>query len=114
MSEQELREEIAALRARIEQVDDWAAGVQQVLLNVLPSLLRGHPEAAKVHGLLQKADERYEQLKADPASADPASGQTAELYEPAKMLNRLLGIMGVWPDVDPQQAARHAVERHER
>lgn len=110
MSEQALRQEIAELRARIEAVDDWAAGVHKVLADVLPFLLRGHPEVEKVHQLLQQADQRYEELTAAPAGAE-GPGENAGLYEPAKMLNRLFGLLGVWPGVDPQQAARESVER---
>lgn len=110
MSEQALRQEIAELRARVEAVDDWAAGVHKVLVDVLPFLLRGHPEVEKVHQLLQRADLRYEELTGNPASAREP-GENAGLYESAKILNRLFGLLGVWPGVDPQQAARESVER---
>ena len=110
MSEQALRQEIVELRARIEAVDDWAAGVHRVLADVLPFLLRGHPEAAKVHQLLQQAERRYEELSAHPDQSE-GPGETADLYEPAKLLNRQLALQGVWPGVDPQQAARESVER---
>ncbi len=110
MSEQELRQEIAELRARIEATDNWAAGVHQVLVDVLPFLLRGHPEVEKVHQLLQRAEHRYEELKASPEKSEGA-GDVAGLYEPAKILNRQLALRGVWPGVDPQQAARESVER---
>lgn len=104
MSERALRQEIAELRARVEAVDDWAAGVHQVLVDVLPFLLRGHPEVEQVHQLLKKADLRYEELKDNPEKSEGA-GDVAGLYEPAKMLNRLFGVLGVWPGVEPQQAA---------
>lgn len=110
MSEQTLRQEIAELRARIEATDDWAAGVHRVLVDVLPFLLRGHPEAAKVHQLLLQAERRYEELKAHPEQSE-GPGETADLYEPSKLLNRQLALQGVWPGVDPQQAAREALDR---
>lgn len=106
MSEQALRQEIAELRVRIEQVDDWAAGVHQLLLDVLPHLLRGHPSVEKVRAALQRSDDRYEQL-----IADPAGEETPELYEPAKMMNRLFGTLGVWPGVDPLDSAQEAIDR---
>lgn len=110
MSEQALRQEIAELRAKVEAVDDWAAGVHRVLADVLPFLLRGHPEVEKVHQLLQQSDRRYEELSAPPETPQ-GSGDAAGLYEPGKMLNRLFAVLGVWPGVDPQQAAHESVER---
>ncbi|RLM23643.1 hypothetical protein BIY29_10090 [Brenneria alni] len=98
-SELELRREIAELRAKIEVVDDWATGMQRVLADVLPPLLRGHPQIAQIHQRLQAADRRYEVLQADPSAAEP--GVRAGLYEPGRVLYRLFGIYGVWSDVDP-------------
>jgi hypothetical protein len=109
MSEQ-LQQEVAELRARLEAADDWASGVHRVLLDVLPHLLRGHPEVAKVQHLLLHADQRYQELLANPASSEGA-GDTPGLYEPAKMLYRQLALLGVWPDVDPQAAAQQSLER---
>lgn len=110
MSEQALRQEIAELRAKIEAVDDWAAGVHRVLLDVLPHLLRGHPEVEKVHQAMLFSDQQYEALTANPASSE-GSGLTAGLYEPSKILNRMFAGLGVWPGVDAQQAARESIDR---
>ncbi|MCY1396646.1 hypothetical protein D9M71_116250 [compost metagenome] len=107
---QELEAQVAELRARIEEVDDWAAGVHRVLIDLLPLLLRGHPEVETAQQLLRLSDQRYEELLADPASST-GPGDTAELHEPGKMLYRLFGVLGVWPGVDPQGAARESIDR---
>ena len=110
MSEQALRQELAELRVKMDKVDDWAAGVQKVLLDVLPILLRGHPEVAKVQAVLKQADARYEELTANPLDGG-WPGENAGLYDPGKMLHRALGVLGVWPDVDPLEAAQAAIDR---
>ncbi|MEO1820070.1 hypothetical protein [Pseudomonas sp.] len=110
MSEQQLRQELADLRLKMDQVDDWAAGLQKVLLEVLPVLLRGHPEVAKVQAVLKAADIRYEELSENPLDAE-WPGESAGLYEPSKMLHRVMGTLGVWPDVDPLESAQAAIER---
>jgi hypothetical protein len=79
-----------------------------VLVDVLPFLLRGHPEADRVRQLLQHRDDHYAALLADPSSAE--DGECAAQYEAAKMLNRQLAVLGAWPDVDPVDAARQALE----
>lgn len=104
-----LRAEVARLRARIEEADDWAHGIQTVLALVLPALLRGHPEAGKVQALLQMEDDRYEELQKHPDRAEP--NETAAQHEAGKMLHRLLALGGVWPNVDHQQAVRESLRR---
>lgn len=100
-----LRREVAELRQQIDQVDDWANGIQQVLVSVLPFLLRGHPEAAKVGKLLRHYAERYEELLAHPERAEDRD-DTPEKKEAGKMLYWQLAVLGVWPGVDPASAAQ--------
>jgi hypothetical protein len=102
-----LRLEVAELRRQISATDDWANGIQQALVVVLPFLLRGHPEAGKVGDLLRKSSERYDELIAHPDKED-----AAELHEAGKMLYRQLAILGVWPGVDPAAAAQQTLDRY--
>lgn len=107
MSEEALRREIAELRQRIEEVDSWANGLHNALSAVLPFLLRGHPEAGKVAGLLRSASERYDLLSARPELAE--SPEELVGLEASKMLYRQLAILGVWPGVDPAEAAQRSL-----
>ena len=61
-----LRREVAELRRKIDATDDWANGIQHVLVAVLPFLLRGHPDAGKVESLLRHHSERFQALTAHP------------------------------------------------
>lgn len=96
MGKQTSRQEIAELRAKIEELDDWANGIHMALVDVLPFLLRGHPEAAKVEGLLKASAQRYEELLAHPERAEDAH-EKATLYESRKNLYRQLALLGAWP-----------------
>lgn len=109
---QKLQQEIAELKQRVEYTDDWAGGVQNVLMTVLPFLLRGHPEVEKVQGLLKSSCERYEELEQHPERAT-ADDLPLAAYEPAKMLYRVLSMHGVWPGIDPHEAAKESLERYQ-
>jgi hypothetical protein len=110
MSEQALRQEISALRTKVEEMEDWTNGIQESLIQLLPHLLRGHPEVAKVQSLLHASEQRYEELLMHPDRAEDAD-ETAGLYESRKMLYRLLGLLGVWPDVTSADAVQASLRR---
>lgn len=95
-----LRREIAQLREQIDAVDDWANGLHLVLVQVLPHLLRGHPEAGKVKQLLQASAQRYEELLVHPERAHEPD-EKAALLEASKMLYRQLELLNVWPAAQP-------------
>ncbi|MEC4750034.1 hypothetical protein [Methylomicrobium sp. Wu6] len=101
----DLQSQIDALRAELKTTDDWATGVFLVLEQILPFLLRGHPEIAKIQQSLKHSEERFEELSAHPERAED-SDETAEKYEAAKILYRQLALLGVWPNSDPGKAAR--------
>lgn len=105
-----LRQEVAELRRQIDEVDDWANGIQRVLVTVLPFLLRGHPDAGKVEDLLRDHSERYDELSEHPERA--SKDEPAALHEAGKMLYRQLAILGVWPGIDPATAAQQTLDRY--
>lgn len=113
MSEIEsLQREVAELRRQIDEVDDWANGIQHVLVAVLPFLLRGHPEAGKVEGLLRRHSDRFEELTAHPGRAE--GDETVHLHEAGKMLYWQLAVLGVWPGVSSEEATLQVLAPREK
>lgn len=107
MSEEieKLKQEIAELRQKLHETDDWACGVYNALEKVLPFLLRGHPEVEKVAQLLKSAGDHYE---------NNPHAQDRNMKEPMKMLYQQLAMLGVWPGVDPHETAKSSLERHRK
>lgn len=105
-----LRQEVAELRQQIDGVDDWANGIQQVLVGVLPFLLRGHPEAGKVEELLRNCSDRYDRLLEQPELAESLQ-DSPEMLEAGKILYWQLAILGVWPGIDSATATQQALAR---
>lgn len=94
----------ALLREEIDRLDDWANGLYLVLLNVLPFLMKAHPEMARqVEPQWRSAAERFEAL-ADGARSD--DGETAELLEARKMLHSVLTLLHAWPAQQPGAQAK--------
>lgn len=91
--------QIDALRAELKQTDDWATGIFLTLEQILPFLLRGHPEIDKIERQLKRSEQRFEELVAHPERAED-DDETPEKYEAAKMLYRQLGLLGVWRSKD--------------
>lgn len=104
MNVESLRQEIAELKQQVEEIENFANGIQRVLLAVLPYLLRDHHKAGEVAGYLKKSSARYDELLAHPERAD--AGETVDLYEAAKMLYRTMGMIDVWPDSPSPQSLR--------
>lgn len=100
---------IDALHGQIDATDEWATSVFLLLEQILPFLLRGHPDIAKIQQLLKHSEERFEALEVHPEQAQ--DGETASRYEAAKIMYRQLALLGVWPDVDPLAAARQTLEK---
>lgn len=92
----DLQSQIDALRAELKQTDDWATGIFLALEKILPPLLRGHPELAKIEQGLKDAAQRFDTLNANPVCAE--NGETAEQYEVAKLLHQAMARLGVWTD----------------
>jgi len=102
-----LRREVAQLRNELAAEVDWANGIHHLLLAVLPSLLRGHPEVEKVRGVLAAAAKKYDELLAHPHRARP--DERLGLYEAKKSAYRALAQLGVWPGGDPPEATMDAL-----
>lgn len=94
---QALRQEIAQLRSAVEQANDFASGLLRVLRDVLPPLLRAHPEiAATLAPDWQEARQQFLETTAESAQAERFD-ESAEFLEPRKILFELFALNGVWP-----------------
>jgi hypothetical protein len=101
MNEADLREEVAQLRARVEQVDDWAAGVLAALRDVLLPLLKAQPDIARqVEPIWRQAAENFDLLNAG-GTLPEEEDMSQEHFEPAKMLYRQFSRLEVWPGREP-------------
>lgn len=98
MSEiEQLRQEVAQLRAEIDRVDDWANGLLHVLIDVLPLLLKQHPDvAAKIAPMWEGAARKFYSVTTETGQAESFS-ETVELLESKKMLYETFALLGVWP-----------------
>jgi hypothetical protein len=105
----EIQQAQQPLLEKIDEVDAWATSVFYALNQILPVLLRDHPKAEQIQQILQRRDDRYEELLENPERA--GEGESAELYEVCKMLNRQMAQLGVWPNVDPSEASQKTLER---
>ena len=94
---EQLRQEVAQLRAEIDKVDDWANGVLHALIDVLPLLLKKHPDvAATVAPMWKNAARKFSEVTMKTGQAESFS-ETADLLEPKKMLYEMFALLGVWP-----------------
>lgn len=109
VSDPQTQQALLALQAEMQATDDWANGVFQLLHQVLPHLLRGHPNVEKIQNSLQFSDARYEELLLHPERAE--EGETAGQYEAGKMMHRQLAILGVWPGIESSEAVRQSLAR---
>lgn len=92
-----LKREVEQLRKKVEQTDEWATGVFEVLMDLLPPLLREHPEiAAQLEPRWQEAAERFARMA--PAPTTPGRMRpTADRLEAKKMLYGVLRLLEIWP-----------------
>lgn len=93
-----LEREVRELRAEIDRVDDWANGLFHVLLDLLPGLLKRHPElAASLAPKWREAAEQFDQMTQAQPSPVGREVATPEFLEARKMLYRLLELISAWP-----------------
>lgn len=110
MTDPEMQQELQQLRQQLQDAERWANGVFLALEMVLPHLLRDHPQAAALGDQLRSMAERYELLLRHPEQQTDEA-DLAGHYEPAKMLYWQMALLGLWPGVDAQEAARQSLER---
>lgn len=88
---------VAPLRREIDQLDDWANGLFLVLADILPPLLRSHPEVAgKIAPHWQRVSETFETLKAC-GRCHTDDGEPLEQLEARKMLYGISVVLGALP-----------------
>lgn len=97
-----VQQETAALRAEIDRVDDWANGVFSVLLELLPPLLKTHPEiAAALEPKWKASAERYEKVLQLQGQSEHFH-ESPEHLEARKMAYRVLLVQKAWPSHSPE------------
>lgn len=92
-----LREQVSRLRQEVDATDDWANGLFQVLVTVLPPLLKGHPQADHVYARLQRATETHAEMERYHAAIED-DGVRKGVYEASAKLYSLLTLSGLAPD----------------
>lgn len=95
---------VEPLRAEINKVDDWANGLFLVLNDLLPFLLRTHPElASELAPRWRTAAESFDRIQEGQA-AEP--DEPLELLEARKMLFRMNDLFKLWPAAVKQKSVR--------
>lgn len=98
--QQEIGKAVAPLRQEIDQVDDWANGVFAALNDLLPPLLKKHPDIAHdLEPLWRYASEQYDTLDSTGQADD--FHETQGLLEARKMLYRHIALLHAWPPRAP-------------
>lgn len=101
-STQTWREEAAQLRAEIDRVDDWANGVFLALFDLLPPLLREHPQiAATIAPMWKKAAQNWDTLQTGTMQGE-SFDEPEGVLEARKLLYRMLAQHQVFPEHAPR------------
>ena len=98
-----LKAELAELRRKVEYTDNYASGIQLVLMAVLPVLLKQHPHAGLVLQTMQGNRDRHAELLAHPDRVE--DGEHLDMYEAGNMMLAQLALLGVRPEVGSEAFA---------
>lgn len=87
---------VEPLQQRLESNEEWSHGLFVVLANIVPTLLKSHPElAAKVETHWREAAEKYQRIT---ESGQQREGcDTADFLEARKIIYGLALGMQAWP-----------------
>lgn len=89
MTNDELHKQINELKAEINRVDDWANGIFTLLVQILPLLLKEHPDVmAKVVPMLRSDDVDYQK-----ACQGLPTEQTLEFLEARAKFYQILSLL---------------------
>lgn len=101
---------VEPLKAEINKVDDWANGVFAVFLDVLPFLLKLHPDlAGQLEPQWRKVAKDYDQINLH--GGQPNDGEPLEFLEARKMLFRIFELQKLWPGRVRQPAVKAVPQR---
>lgn len=101
---------MAPLREELSKLDDWANGLYLVLNDVLPFLLRTHPNLGReIAPRWQAAAERFDCI--DVEGHVPEPDESLELLEARKMLYRMFALLKLWPEPEARRPAKPAAVR---